>query len=77
MSPSDIPVPQKGFFVTHFLTVKDQIKSKEFYVGVLGGKIVKEDNPCYIKLANSWIVLTPAEVLRRTSPMYGSRHHMI
>jgi catechol 2,3-dioxygenase-like lactoylglutathione lyase family enzyme len=57
MSSSDIPVPQKGFFVTHFLTVKDQTKSKEFYVGVLGGKIVKEENPCYIKLANSWIVL--------------------
>ena len=38
MSPSDIPVPQKGFFVAHFLTVKDQTKSKEFYVGVLGEK---------------------------------------
>jgi catechol 2,3-dioxygenase-like lactoylglutathione lyase family enzyme len=57
MNPSDMPVPQKAFFVTHFLTVKDQTKSKEFYVGVLGGKIVKEENPCYIKLENSWIVL--------------------
>src|SRR5262249_8662226 len=57
MSPSEIPVPQTGFFVTHFLTVKDQAKSREFYVGVLGGKIIREENPCYIKLANSWIVL--------------------
>ena len=57
MSPSDIPVPDKGFFVAHFLTVKDQTKSKEFYVGVLGGKIVKDENPCYIRLENSWIVL--------------------
>jgi catechol 2,3-dioxygenase-like lactoylglutathione lyase family enzyme len=57
MSTSDIPVPQNGFLVAHFLTVKDQAKSKEFYVGVLGGKIVKEENPCYIKLENSWIVL--------------------
>jgi catechol 2,3-dioxygenase-like lactoylglutathione lyase family enzyme len=57
MTLSDIPVPKKGFFVTHFLAVNDQTKSKEFYVGVLGGKIVKEENPCYIKLANSWIVL--------------------
>ena len=57
MGPSDIPVPQKGFFVAHFLTVKDQAKSKEFYVGVLGGKIVKEENPCYVKLQNSWIIL--------------------
>ena len=38
MGTSDIPVPQKGFLVAHFLTVKDQAKSKEFYVGVLGGK---------------------------------------
>ena len=57
MNPSDIPVPQKGFLVAHFLTVKDQAKSKEFYVGVLGGKIVREENPCYIKLENSWIIL--------------------
>jgi catechol 2,3-dioxygenase-like lactoylglutathione lyase family enzyme len=51
------PIAQDGFFVTHFLTVRDQAKSKEFYVGVLGGKVVKPENPCYIKLANSWIVL--------------------
>ena len=57
MSPSDIPVPQKGFLVAHFLTVKDQAKSKEFYVGVLGGQIVNEENPCYTKLENSWIIL--------------------
>jgi catechol 2,3-dioxygenase-like lactoylglutathione lyase family enzyme len=57
MSLSDIPVPQQGFFVAHVLTVQDQAKSKKFYVGVLGGKIVKEENPCYIKLANSWIIL--------------------
>jgi hypothetical protein len=36
MSLSDIPVPQRGFFVAHFLTVQDQAKSREFYVGVLG-----------------------------------------
>ncbi len=57
MIPSDIPVPPKGFFVAHFLTVKDQGKSREFYAGVLGGKIVKEENPCYIKLENSWVIL--------------------
>ena len=57
MNLPEAPAPQHGFFVTHFLTVKDQARSKEFYVGVLGGKIVKPENPCYIKLANSWIVL--------------------
>jgi predicted enzyme related to lactoylglutathione lyase len=51
------PVAQSGFYVTHFLTVKDQARSRAFYVGVLGGKVVKPENPCYIKLSNSRIVL--------------------
>jgi catechol 2,3-dioxygenase-like lactoylglutathione lyase family enzyme len=57
MSLPEAPIVETGFFVTHFLTVADQAKSKEFYVGVLGGKVAKEENPCYIKLANSWIIL--------------------
>ena len=57
MSLADAPVAREGFYVTHFLTVKDQARSREFYVGVLGGKLVKLENPCYIKVANSWIIL--------------------
>jgi catechol 2,3-dioxygenase-like lactoylglutathione lyase family enzyme len=57
MSLADAPVAREGFYVTHFLTVKDQAKSRKFYVEVLGGKVVKLENPCYIKLANSWIIL--------------------
>ena len=51
------PIATEGFFVAHFLTVEDQEKSKDFYVRVLGGKVVKQENPCYIKLSNSWIIL--------------------
>jgi len=57
MSLADAPVSHEGFLVTHFLTVKDQKRSQEFYVGILGGKVVLPENPCYIKLANSWIIL--------------------
>ena len=57
MNLPDAPVAHEGFFVTHFLTVKDQAKSKDFYVRVLGGKVIKQENPCYVKLANSSIVL--------------------
>lgn len=74
MGTSDIPVPQKGFLVAHFLTVKDQAKSKEFYVGVLGGKIVKEENPCYIKLENSWSASTGFEY-RKQLPQSARRRH--
>jgi len=57
MSLPDAPIPQEGFFVTHFMTVENQVKSREFYAGVLGGKVVAPENPCIIKLANSWIFL--------------------
>ena len=53
----DAPIAQEGFLVTHLFIVKDQEKSKDFYVRILGGKVIKPANPCYIKLANSWIVL--------------------
>lgn len=57
MNLPDAPIAQEGFYVTHFLVVKDQAESRKFYVEVLGGKLVKLENPCYIKLANSWIIL--------------------
>ena len=57
MELPNAPIPQTGFFVTHFLTVEDQSISREFYVGILGGKVVNSENPCVIKLANSWIIL--------------------
>lgn len=57
MNLPDAPIAQEGFYVTHFLTVRDQAKSSAFYVDVLGGKIVRKENPCYVKLANSWMIL--------------------
>jgi len=53
----DAPIADEGFYFTHFLTVKDQGKSREFHVDILGGKVVALENPCYIKLANSWSIL--------------------
>jgi hypothetical protein len=57
MNLPDAPIAQEGFFTTHFFTVSDQDKSKDFYVRILGGKVIKPDNPCYIKLVNTWIIL--------------------
>jgi catechol 2,3-dioxygenase-like lactoylglutathione lyase family enzyme len=53
----EAPIAEHGFFVTHFLTVKDQVKSAEFYVEILGGKVVRQEDPTYVKLANSWLIL--------------------
>ena len=76
MTLPDAPIAEEGFSVTHFLTVANQARSIEFYVGVLGGKTVKEADPSYAKLANSWIILnsgggpTPdkPEVILETPP---------
>jgi catechol 2,3-dioxygenase-like lactoylglutathione lyase family enzyme len=54
---TEAPIAHAGFFVTHFFTVRDQEKSKDFYVRILGGKVIKAADPCYIKLANTWIIL--------------------
>src|SRR5690242_21702213 len=53
----DAPIAREGFYATHFFTVRDQEKSKDFYVRIFGGKVIKAENPCYIKLANTWIIL--------------------
>jgi len=57
MNLPDAPITPEGFFATHFFTVRDQEKSKDLYVRILGGKVIKAENPCYIKLANTWIIL--------------------
>jgi catechol 2,3-dioxygenase-like lactoylglutathione lyase family enzyme len=40
-----------------FFAVRDQEISRDFYVRILGGKLIKPENPCYIKLENTWIIL--------------------
>ena|ERR1700733_9493442 len=57
MGLADAPVAKKGFYVAHFLTVKDQARSRDFYVRVFGAKVVLQRDPVYLKLANSWLIL--------------------
>ena len=57
MTLPESPIPEEGFLVTHFLTVADRVRSRQFYSGILGGKVVAPENPCIIRLANSWIIL--------------------
>jgi catechol 2,3-dioxygenase-like lactoylglutathione lyase family enzyme len=57
MDLPNAPIAQEGFFACPFLTVKNQEKSRDFYVRILGGKLIRPENPCYIKLENTWIIL--------------------
>jgi hypothetical protein len=43
MNLPDAPIAHEGFFATHFFTVSDQDKSKDFYLRILGGKVIKPD----------------------------------
>src|SRR5262245_11652729 len=55
----NLPAPSEGFLVTHFLTVRTVAVSRAFYSEVLGGQVVLEENPCMVKLSNSWLIMNP------------------
>ena len=55
----NLPAPTEGFLVTHFITVRSVARSRAFYSEVLGGQVVLEENPCIVKLANSWLLMNP------------------
>ena len=49
--------PKEGFVLTHFLTVADVKRSTEFYLRILGGKVIRNGEPTIIQIANSWLIL--------------------
>jgi catechol 2,3-dioxygenase-like lactoylglutathione lyase family enzyme len=55
----DLPAPDEGLLLTHFITVRDVARSRSFYADVLGGTVVLDENPCIVKLANGWIIMNP------------------
>jgi catechol 2,3-dioxygenase-like lactoylglutathione lyase family enzyme len=55
----NIPAPKDGILVTHFMIVRSVARSRAFYSEVLGGQVVLEENPCVVKLANSWVLMNP------------------
>ena len=55
----NLPAPSEGFLVTQFITVRSVARSRAFYSDVLGGQVVLEENPCIIKLSNSWLIMNP------------------
>jgi catechol 2,3-dioxygenase-like lactoylglutathione lyase family enzyme len=55
----NLPTPSEGVLVTQFITVRSVARSRAFYSDVLGGQVVLEENPCIVKLANSWVIMNP------------------
>jgi catechol 2,3-dioxygenase-like lactoylglutathione lyase family enzyme len=56
---NNLPAPQEGILATLFLTVRSVERSRDFYSRVLGGTVVLEENPCMVKLANTWLIMNP------------------
>ena len=55
----NLPAPAEGIVVTMFITVRSVARSRDFDRRVLGGTVVLEENPCIVKLSNSWILMNP------------------
>jgi catechol 2,3-dioxygenase-like lactoylglutathione lyase family enzyme len=55
----NLPTPTEGILVTQFLTVRNVARARAFYSDVLGGQVVLEENPCIVRLANSWVIMNP------------------
>ena len=51
------PVPKDGILLTHFIVSADVERSRRFYTDVLGGETVKDGEPSFVALANSWIII--------------------
>ena len=57
MNREDFPAPRQGVIITHFLVVRDQDTSREWYRDVLGAEVVNERDPVMLKFHNSWLIL--------------------
>ncbi|HEX6678011.1 MAG TPA: VOC family protein [Actinomycetes bacterium] len=57
MADDDFPAPSEGFVLTHFVVAADVARSRDFYAGVLGGKVVLDGEPTIVKLANGWVII--------------------
>jgi hypothetical protein len=54
---ADFPAPKEGIVLTHFIVSDDVDRSRRFYTEVLGGETVREGEPSFVALANSWIII--------------------
>ena len=68
---ANLPDPAEGVVVTMFIAVRSITRCRDFYSRVLGGTVVLEENPCLVKLANSWNPHEP----RRPAHAGQTRHH--
>ena len=74
MNRADFPAPREGVIITHFLVVRDQDSSREWYRSVFGAEVVNERDPVILKFHNSWLILNIGGGRQTTSPTLHSSH---
>ena len=57
MTREDFPAPREGVIITHFVVVRDQDISREWYRSAFGAEVVNERDPVILKFHNSWLIL--------------------
>ena len=57
MSQDQHPGSEGDFFITFFLVVSDQDRSRNFYQSVFGGKVLREREPVILEVANATLIL--------------------
>jgi catechol 2,3-dioxygenase-like lactoylglutathione lyase family enzyme len=54
---AELPIPDEGILLTHFIVSQDVQRSRRFYTEVLGGETVLEGEPSIVALANGWVTI--------------------
>jgi catechol 2,3-dioxygenase-like lactoylglutathione lyase family enzyme len=54
---AELPAPNEGILLTHFVVSEDVDRSRRFYTEVLGGELVMEGEPSIVALANGWVII--------------------
>ena len=54
---AELPIPDEGIVLTHFVVSEDVERSRRFYTEVLGGETVRTGEPSFVALANGWIII--------------------
>lgn len=54
---AELPLPDHGIVLTHFVVSDDVEGSRRFYTDVLGGETVRKGEPAIVALANGWVII--------------------
>ena len=74
MAREDYPAPSEGFVLTHFIVADDVARSRDFYTGVLGGRVVMDGEPTIV-LLTSWAIVHMRQW--KAQVPYLSRHFRV